>query len=412
MNVKDRFVDYLIEAPNFISVFIFSLFFNIASPILIEISRSTNVETTDLSFVFTFFTVGAALGQMTSVLYNRRFKKMQVLISGFIILLLLTVALSFNSNQILLYVLYLLSGYLLGVIWIQSNQFILESKIRNKEILITIFLTFYPIGAFIAPFISSAIIRSGLSWRYIYYVIILLIVINIITYILIFRRKKESETVHEEAKMPLREVFSDNAKNKIFWVVFAAIILYCSSETIVATWAPTFFRLARGLAIQPASISLNLFWLFIIIGRIITMLFASKVRSTKIMAFISVIAIISMAAVVFVYSRSLIFILIALAGLGYSAMFPLLVSVGGTIYDKGRGILATFLFIASTVGTTIAPLITKFSSRINLTLSISFSFILMIFVTIMILLTIFLFAKKEKIEKNIIYKKDLEELSG
>ncbi|MBE3101343.1 MAG: hypothetical protein IMZ47_03630, partial [Firmicutes bacterium] len=86
MEEKDRFVDYLAEIPNFISVFIFAIFFNIAVPILIEISKSTSILTTNLGFVFMFFTIGAALGQLTSVFYNRRFKKIQVIIAGYIVL--------------------------------------------------------------------------------------------------------------------------------------------------------------------------------------------------------------------------------------------------------------------------------------------------------------------------------------
>ncbi len=72
----------------------------------------------------------------------------------------------------------------------QANQFILTSKVRNKERLITIFLTFYPIGAFIAPFISSSIISAGFSWRFIYYIVIFMISLNIILYISTFWKKK------------------------------------------------------------------------------------------------------------------------------------------------------------------------------------------------------------------------------
>lgn len=391
---KDRFIDYLAEIPNFLSVFIFSIFFNIASPILIEISKSTNIATTNLSLVFTFFTIGAVVGQMTSVFFNRRFKKIHIVLAGFIIQIPLTVILSFNSNLILFYVLYIISGYILGVIWLQANQYILESKVKNKERLITILVTFYPLGAFIAPFISSAIVRSDLNWRFIYFIIVFLISINIILYIVISGRKKESAAVQNEAKLPLKEIFVDKTKNLIFILIFLAIGFYCCSETIVATWAPTFFRLARNMAAQPASITLNLFWLLIIIGRVITLVIAGRIKSTKIMAVISILAIAAMAIVVFLSSKYLIYVLISFAGLGYSAMFPLLYSTGAMLYEKGRGILATFLFMATNIGTTIAPFITKFTSNINLTLSISFSFILMSIITIIVILTPFLFNKK------------------
>ena len=387
---KDRFADYLMEIPNFLSVFIFSIFFNVASPILLEISKSTNILTTNLGFIFTAFTVGAALGQFTSVFYNRKFKKIQVIIASYIVLIPLTVILGFTASLIIILIIYCLAGYLLGVIWMQANQFILSSKVRSKERLITIFLTFYPIGAFIAPFISSSIISSGFSWRFIYYLIIFMISVNIILYITLFGRKSESPAFRAEAKLPLKEIFTDKTKNIVFILVFLAICFYCSSETIVATWTPTFLGLARTLPVQPASFALNLFWMFVVIGRLIVLIIAGRINSIKIMLVISTLAIVAMIAFSFIYNKYMIFILISLSGLGYSSLFPLLVSKGSTLYEKGRGLLATFLFLASNVGLSVAPAITKFSSRYSMQLSISFSFILMAVVTLIILVIAFL----------------------
>ena len=139
---KDRFADYLTEIPNFLSVLVFSIFFNIASPILIEISKTTGILAANLGFIFTSFTIGAVLGQLTSVFYNRKFKKIQVIIAGYIILVPLVVVIGFSVNLILFWVLYFLSGYIFGVIWMQANQFILVSKVRNKERIITVCLLY------------------------------------------------------------------------------------------------------------------------------------------------------------------------------------------------------------------------------------------------------------------------------
>jgi len=402
MNEKDRVRDYLAEIPNYLSVFIFSIFFNLASPILLEISKSTKILVVNLGLIFTFFTIGAALGQLTSVFYNRKFKKIQVVIAGYIliipliILLPMTAVFAFNPlvTQIIFWLVYAIGGYILGVIWIQANQFVLTGKIKNKDRLLTIFLTFYPIGAFTAPFISSAIVGSGLSWMFIYYIVIFLISINIILYILIFGRKIENTLVQNEAKISLKEVFASKTNNLLFIIIAISIIFYCSSETIVATWAPTFFETARALPFQSASFTLNLFWLFIIIGRIVALILEGRIKSIKILITISILAIASMSVASFVYSKYLIFVFIALAGLGYSAMFPLLISIGSTLYEKGRGILATFLFLSSNIGVTSAPIIIKYSSKLSSSITLAFSFILMAFVTIMLLLILYLLKRK------------------
>ena len=393
---KDRFVDYIAEAPNLLSVFIFSMFYNIASVMLIDMSDSTGIEITNLGLIFTFYTIGAVAGQLTSLLYNKRFTKIQVTVASYILLIPLILLLIFSSNLIVFYAVYLLSGYILGVIWIQANEFVLENRIKNKDRIITILLTFYPIGALITPFISASIIKAGLSWTFSYYVIIFLIIINIVLYITVTARRKSSSVVDKEEKINLRSVFTSKIRNTIFILVFLAVIFYCWSEIVVATWSPTYFRLARDLDIQSAGFLLTLFYLFIVIGRGISLIIAGRVRSTIIMMSILPVAIISMSVVIFVDSRYLIYILIALAGLGYSAMFPLLVSTGSTLYQRGRGVLATGLFIASNIGISIAPFVTKLISKNNLPMSLGISVVL-IFIVLIIVFIVHTLSIKRKV---------------
>ena len=107
---KDRFIDYLAEVPNFLSVFIYSIFYNVASLMLIEISKSTGIAIANLSLVFTFYTIGVVIGQLTSVIYNRKFKKIQIILAGYVLTIPIAISISVNSNLILFYVLYLISG--------------------------------------------------------------------------------------------------------------------------------------------------------------------------------------------------------------------------------------------------------------------------------------------------------------
>jgi fucose permease len=392
---KDRFIDYLAEIPNFLSVFVFSIFFNVASLILIEISKSTGISTANLSLVFTFFTIGAVIGQITSVIYNRKFSKIQIIIAFQLIAIPVIIAISFSSNLILFYILYLVSGYLMGIIQIYANQFVLENKIKNKDRIITILLSFFPIGALVSPFISSTIIRMNLSWKYAYYFIVLLIILNIILYILISARQKKETKNYSSSRLGFKEIFIDRTKNIVFFLTLVAAIFYCASETVVGTWAPTFFRISRNMNIQSAGYALTLFWLFVIIGRLIILFIAGRVKAVKIMSVISIIAIIFMVVVVFMHTRILIYIFIAVAGIGYSGIFPLLISTGSTLYDKGRGILATGLFVVSNIGITIAPLLTKFSSSKNMVLSISLSFILMIAASLIIFSVLLVISRKK-----------------
>ena len=255
-------------------------------------------------------------------------------------------------------------------------------------------LTFYPIGALVAPFISSSIIGSGLSWRFSYYVIIFIIAVNMALYIFIIGRRKGTSANLKDERLSFKEIFTDRKKNFILVLIFFAIIFYCSSETVISTWAPTFFRLERGLDIQSAGFLITLFWILIVIGRLISLFLAGKVESIRIMAILSMLAIVSISALIFIKTVYIIYILVVIAGLGYSALFPLLVSTGSTIYEKGRGVLATILFVASNIGVSSAPFITRYISAKNMLFSVGIAPVIMAGVFILMIVLMLIWPRK------------------
>ena len=129
---NDTFISYLKELPNYMTIFMIPVLFMTAGPMLIEMSRSTGYSTGDLSLVFTFFIIGLVTGQLTSVLFNRKFRKIIIIFSGYILIIAMLVLLANIGHLYLFYISYLLTGYISGVIWIQATKYILENKIKKE----------------------------------------------------------------------------------------------------------------------------------------------------------------------------------------------------------------------------------------------------------------------------------------
>jgi len=348
---KDSFKDYLIEFPNYLSIFIFPLYFLTLSPILLDISKSTGIETGDLNLIFTFFTIGSVIGQLTSVLYNKKFK---------------------------------ICGYILGVIWLQANQNILRSRIKNKDRLITIGLSFYPVGALISPYISFTLVARGIDWRYIYYLLILLIILILSLYLLITRKIKYLSLKPEE-RISIKKVFSQKSKNILFILTAVMLLFYTMSETVIATWAPTFFRSERLFNVGEAALLISLFWAGILIGRVITGILAGAVKTNLLILVLSLLSIAAIIILYFSQSKNSNLAIIILVGVGYSSIFPLLISLGSTIYKSGSGILLTILFASANIGIAMAPYLTRSFSRFGMLASISLAPILMMVLVVLII---------------------------
>jgi len=388
MEDRDSFLDYLKEIPNFLSIFIFPIFFMTVGPMLLDMSKTTGISSGDLSLIFTFFTVGSILGQLTSVFYNRKFKKIIVILASYIIIIPLFLALGFVRNLFLFYFLYFLTGYFAGVIWLQATKYILENKIKNKDRLTTIFLSFYPIGNITAPLIASLLIKNNLNWRYYYYITVVLVIIILVLYLVLKLRNAASVTQEDEEKINFKKIFFDKRINLIFTFGCILLLLYCISETAIAAWSPTFLRSERMFDIQLASFAVSIFWVAIFAGRMIVSFIAGRVKTNTIILFLSILALVSMILLIFFKSKYAILTLMIFAGLGCSGIITLGISSASTVYKKGRGVLASIVFAGVNIGVSAAPFLTRFASGYSMTFSIMVAPVFMFLTAIIIIIKI------------------------
>jgi len=134
----------------------------------------------------------------------------------------------------------------------------------------------------------------------------------------------------------------------------------------MAAWSPTFLRTEKLFDINSASTALSIFWIAVLIGRIIVSFIAGRIKTNYIILVLSIIAVIFM--IFFIFSNNSIVVLIAvgLAGLGHSGIITLGISSASTVYKLGRGILASVVFASINVGTSLSPLLTSYTSGFSM----------------------------------------------
>jgi len=385
----NMFLNYLSELPNYFSIFTYSFFLMLASPILLEISNSFKTNPGNISLIFTFFTIGVTVGQLTAVFYSIRFKKINIIIISYIMLILLISILFFIKILFVFFILYFISGYVIGIIFIVANEFLLLSKIKNKDRLITIGHTFWPLGALIGPVISSTIVGRNINWRYIYLIIIFFIVIILLLYLMLTRKKDYSEIAEKKTSVSLKEIFSIKRNNIIFILMVFSLLFYAISETVISAWSPTFLRVERLFDVETAGILISLFWGAQIIGRIITSIFAGRIRTNLLLLILAITALLSLFLLIFFKNQSIIFTAFIIAGLGYSGISPLIISTGANVCDKGKGVLLTILVTFGALGLSMSPYITRVISKFSMVLSMSVSIIFMAILIVIIFIRFF-----------------------
>lgn len=392
MERKKIFSTYLLEIPNFLSIFLYPIFLISISPILLDISNELKISLSSLNLILSFIIIGNIIGQLTSFLFNLKFRRFVIITTLYILLIPITLSMIFITRIYLFYIIYFISGYILGVIWIQANGFLLESDIENKKRLIYVALIFFPIGAILAPLLSIIISSLKLNWRYLYVVIIFLIIFTLASYVILKRKNKPNKKIDNE-KYKFKEIFVNNNYNKIFIVSVLTLFFYGATETVIYVWSPTFFRIDKALSTQLASLTVAIFWLAVTIGRILIGIILCRIKPYILAFWLSALSLFSLMLMIFVSEGYTIFLAVFFVGLGYSGIFPLIYSNASLIYDKGKVILETILFVTAGFGSSIAPYLTGLTLKLNMKYSMSIALIFMVLVSILILLNIINYRK-------------------
>ncbi|MDD3777226.1 MAG: MFS transporter [Actinomycetota bacterium] len=391
---KSKLMPYLAEFPNYLTLLMFSAFLLGPSTILIEIADSFNTTPADFSLVFTFFMIGLIAGQLTSNFYARFISRINLVSVVYAVLIVLAGIMYFNSNLYIYYLLYALSGYGLGIINIIANQYILSSPVRNKAKILTIASVFFPIGAILSPLLSLSVVDNRAGFKAIYLVYMGMFLLIFILYQVVTRNRAYHSNDIRRSPISLRQTLKHRGKNLFLAAACLAIMFYAIAETVLSTWAPTFFREARGLDPLNSGLLLTVFWIVLIIGRLILSQLTDRIKPLIIVLALTAAASIAMVGLLLSHTRAAIFASAVGTGLGFSAIFPLLVYVGSQSYPQAVNGLLPLLFISGTLGNALAPYMVSTVSKASMEWSLWLGY-LFVLATLVLAMAMFVYSRKK-----------------
>ncbi len=374
------------EFPNYLSLFLFSFFMMLSSPILLDISKNFNVAPERMNFIITFFMFGELIGMLTLIFLSRRFNRSNIVIWVYILVIPILAGLFFVKSLIPFYILYFISGCFLGIIFMNANLSMLEGKVKNKDSIVNLGHGFFAIGALTSPLIASRMVSNQMNWRLIYLIVIGITVISFISFV--FINRKNHDGLHVEKKtISLKEIFRYRGKN--IYMVFTAILMlfYVMSEVTIFSWAPTFFRIEKLFDLDSASLVASIFWLGILIGRLIISFLSYKYKASILLLALSIISLLGLSLAIFPINQIINFTGVGLIGLGFSGIPPLLISSASRIFGSGReDISLTVLFAIGVTSGSIIPYVISLLANYNFLASMLLAIIFMIFFTIFVII--------------------------
>ncbi len=379
---NNNFINYLLEFPNFLVLFIFSFFMVLASPILINISEYFGVTPGNMNIITTFFLVGQVLGIITFVFLSRKFRSSKIIISTYILLFPALAGLVLTPSLIFFYILYLISGLLLGIVFINANISMFEGKVENKDSVVNLGHSFFAMGALVSPIFASNLVNRDMNWRMIYLVFIGLTFISFVAFLLANWRKTGTQDKREA--LPVKELFRNRSKNIYIILTVTLMLLYIMAEVTIFSWAPTFYRIEKLFDIYSAGLMVSIFWVGILAGRLLISFLSYKIKGGTLLIFLSVISMVGLIVGIFSVNKIIILIGAGIIGIGFSGIPPLLISSAGKIFSAGKEVPLTILFSIGITGGSLIPFAIKLIAEYSLLFSIAISIIFMAVFTVFV----------------------------
>lgn len=301
------------------------------------------------SMVFFWFLI---LSVPTSMLMNRIGQRKTVLLSLFVtILSLILPVISYSFTSMII------SFSLLGIgntlMQVSLNP-LLSNIVRGERLASS--MTFgqfvKAIASFIAPLVAAWSTRFFDNWVYLYPIFT---AVAIIAIILLGLTNIQEEDNSKKESSTLADCFR-LLGDKIILLSFLGIICHVGIDVGVNVTAPKILMEKAGFDLDKAGYASSLYFLFRTVGTFLGAFLLTRFKGEKVLAVSVILMIFSMIGLLFSNSVILIYIAIALVGLGNANIFPVIVSQA-LFYKPDKKNEVSGLMIMGLFGGTIFPFI-------------------------------------------------------
>lgn len=230
----------------------------------------------------------------------------------------------------------------------------------------TLLHTFFGVGAIIGPLFIGWFLAAGYGWRPAF---LAGAVASVLLALLLARLGTLPRSVAASA-VSVGSVLS-LARNPLMLTLILVIGLYVGEELVVGYWAATYLERIQHLQRDIAAIGVSIYWAGLTGGRLAAALVSKRFTSEQLLVGSAVLALAGSALLVAAPNAVVALVALLLTGLGFAAIFPLVMAVAGARFPDATGSIAGILTAAASIAGALLPfasgvLVQAFDARIAL----------------------------------------------
>lgn len=197
---------------------------------------------------------------------------------------------------------------------------------------------FFGFGALLGPLLIGAFLAAHMGWRGAYAIV----AVGALALVVMFSRLRLPDRPQSHPAVSFRSVLA-LAFTPFVLVLALMIGVYVGGEILLGDWSATYLQRIHHLDRVAAATSVSLYWGGIAVGRLLSGVATRWFSGGALLVGTSALALVSTVALVAAPNAPFALIALALSGIGYAAVFPLIMAVAGEVYPEVSGSIAGLL---------------------------------------------------------------------
>jgi len=279
----------------------------------------------------------------------------------------------------------LMIGFGQGGTEVVVNYSVVKIEQSGKSRLMNFMHAAFSVGAVIGPYIVILLMKINQDWQTIYRLMALVSIIlaGVFLAIPFSHIPKKDKSVESKVKV------SKLVKDPVLLLAFLILFVYVGSELGVSNWVSEFYVKFFEKSAETGALMVSLFWVGLLIGRLGTSILYKGSKPALVALGLSITCTVALLFALLTKHHLISGVGFVFAGLGYSAIYPLIMALVGRYFSEGQGAAVGFAATGGGFGSFVFPFIMASISQVfGIYKGFFFYFILNIIMTGLIIVII------------------------
>lgn len=333
---------------------LFGLSIIVIDPLIPIISEDIGVGFDDIGIALFIGSIAALIANFVAGRLSDRVDIKKLVLTGLFLLFLGFTLFGTYLNYVIFVIVIIFLRVGFGIIDTSVHSF--SSKLFKKDIsqiFLKLDIAWY-IGAVMGPLVISGVLYFEFLPVYLFLIFAFIYVIFIIIFYKICPKKRVEEDLSARNKdMPgSRKGTLEILKDPTIIIASLVLFLFLGSIMGLSTWLTTYF-LGLGIRVAYGSAILSLYWLFSIIGTVITSKIVSKYKEVDVLFYSCLAGIVFLAVFTFIPFIYIKIIALTLQAICFAAIFPLTNAIAAKRDSKNTGTVLGFTIAFAFAGSIV-----------------------------------------------------------